>query len=139
MKKMKLNDTAEPTAAVAEINPDRFFQGIIERRIADAEKELDTIRSTIPATETGKGYLKGLEGLLLSVKSNDDRYLYLARLERKPTNLKTIRKEFTLHTKNKLHTDYDIGYFRALESFMRKLERSEPQKSATEEDDKRRT
>jgi len=106
---------------------------VIERRIADAEKELDAIRTTIPGTETGRGFLKGLEGLVLTAKSNDDKYLYLSKIDRTQKNLRTLRKEFTSHTKNSLHSEYDRGYFRALESYMRKMERSNlPQEAPSE-------
>jgi hypothetical protein len=107
------------------VDSDKFFQFVIERRISDAEKELDAVRTTIPATEAAKGYLKALEGLLLTAKSNGDKYLYLAKIEKTPTKLRTLRREFSAQTMNGLHTDYDRGYFQALEGFVRKLERSE--------------
>lgn len=103
---------------------DKFFQAVIERRIADAERELDTIRTKIPATENAKGYLKALEGLLLTAKSTDDRYLYLSKLEGTQSRVKSLRKEFSAHESNVLHADYDRGYFQALQGFMRKLERT---------------
>jgi hypothetical protein len=74
--------------------------------------------------------LKALEGLLLTAKSNEDKYLYLAKIEKTPKNFKTLRREFAGQAKNSLHADFDRGYFQALESYMRKLERSglpEPQ------------
>jgi len=101
-----------------------FFQAVIERRIGDAEKELDAVRSTIPGSEAGRGYLKGLEGLLLTTKSNDDKYLYLSKFEKTEKKLRALRKEFTNHTKSNLHAEYDKGYFQALENFVRKLENS---------------
>ena len=69
--------------------------------------------------------MKGLEGLLLTAKSNDDKYLYLSKVERTPKKLKAIRKEFAIQTTNRLHAGYDIGYFQALENFIRKLERTD--------------
>lgn len=108
------------------IDTDKFFQMIIERRISDAEKELDTIRTTIPSTELAKGYMKALEGLLLSAKSNDDKYLYMSRIEGTPKDVKALRKEFEAHIANRLHVDYDVGYFQALESYAKKLEHSAP-------------
>ena len=116
------------------IETNGFFDAVIGRRIADAEKELDAIRTTIPGTESGRGYLKGLEGLLLTAKSNDDKYLYLSKIEMTQKKLRTLRKEFADHGKVTLHSDYDRGYFQALESFIRKLERSElpPAATATE-------
>jgi hypothetical protein len=110
---------------------------IIERRISDAEKELDTIRTTIPSTELAKGFLKALEGLLLTAKSNNDKYLYMSKIERTPRNVKALRKEFDAHITNRLHADYDVGYFQALESYAKKLEHSTPseQQVGPENDD----
>jgi hypothetical protein len=105
---------------------EKFFQAVIDRRIADAEKELDTVRTSLPATETGKGYLKALEGLLLTAKSNEDKYLYLSKVEKTTKNFKVLRREFGREAKNPLHGDFDRGYFEALESYVRKLERTGP-------------
>ena len=106
---------------------------MIERRIGDAEKQLDAVRSTIPGSEAGRGYLKGLEGLILTAKSNDDKYLYLSKIEKTEKKLRALRKEFANHTKSNLHSEYDKGYFQALETFVRKLESSDlPQEETGE-------
>ncbi|MGA2626858.1 MAG: hypothetical protein ABSF63_07345 [Candidatus Bathyarchaeia archaeon] len=129
-KKTKSNEGAEKPAPKPEptptFNTERLFQALIERRIADAEKELDTIRATLPSTESAKGYLKALEGLLLTAKSTEDKYLYLSKIEKTPKNFKTLRREFSQQAKNGLHGDFDRGYFQALESYMRKLEHAGP-------------
>jgi hypothetical protein len=39
--------------------------------------------------------------------------------------LRTLRKEFADHGRSALHSDYDRGYFQALESYVRKLEHSD--------------
>jgi hypothetical protein len=43
-----------------------------------------------------------------------------------PTKLKALRKEFTGHGTNVLHSEYDRGYFNAIEGYVRKLEREGP-------------
>jgi len=73
-----------------------------------------------------------LEGLLLTAKSNEDKYLYLAKVEKTAKNFKALRKEFATQTKVPLHADFDRGYFQALEAYMKKLERTEPQELQTE-------
>jgi hypothetical protein len=132
---MKSNAAAEKSTERPQPSPDidstKFFQAIIERRISDAEKELDGIRTTVPGTEAAKGYLKALEGLLLTSKSTDDKYLYLSKGEMTATKLKTLRKEFAQQNTNPLHSDYDRGYFQALESYMKKLEREGPPREAS--------
>jgi hypothetical protein len=67
-----------------------------------------------------------LEGLVLSAKSNDDKYLYFSKIEKSPKNFKTLRREFSEQTKNPLHGDFDRGYFQALEAYARILEHSTP-------------
>ena len=108
----------------AESGEDRFFQALIERRIADAEKELDLMRASIAATERAKGYLKAYEGLILTVKAGSDRYLYFSKMEKTQKHLRAIRREFVAQAADQLHTDYDRGYFEVLENYVRKLERS---------------
>lgn len=135
-KKMKSNVAAEMAETPPKVEAERFYQAVIERRITDAERELDSIRITIPPTETGRGCLKALEGVLLSAKSSNDKYLYLSKIEKTPRKLKQLRKEFATHSKNRLHSPYDLGYFQALESFIRKLEQSgAPQEQATVKED----
>jgi len=99
---------------------------LVERKIADAEKELDTIRVVLPSTDSAKGYLKALEGLLLTSKSSDDKYLYFSKLEKTPKNIKALRREFGQQTKNALHGDFDRGYFQALEAYAKILEQYGP-------------
>jgi hypothetical protein len=103
---------------------EKFFQAVIDRRIADAEKELDSIRASIPATENARGYLKACEGLLLTTKAGEDRYLYLSKIEKTEKTLRKLRKEFAAEKSKDLHAEYDKGYFRLLESFMKRLERT---------------
>ena len=124
--KTKSNEDGEkntPTTPHYETNA--FFKAVIERRNADAEKELDAVRATIAGTENGRGYLKGLEGLLLTAKANDDKYLYLSKIEKTQKKLRELRKEFATHATNALHTDYDKGYFQALENYIRGLEKAD--------------
>ncbi len=64
--------------------------------------------------------------MLLTAKSNDDKFLYLSKIEMTPANLKTLRKEFGQHTTSALHSDYDRGYFQAVESYLKKLEKEGP-------------
>ena len=96
---------------------------MIERRIADAEKELDSVRTNAQSTESGKGYLKACEGLILTAKANDDKYLYLSKAEKNPEQLAELRKGFTRQAANPLHSDYDRAYFKVLEAYTLRLER----------------
>ena len=122
---MRLDTDARKTRVLqSNIELDRFFQAINDRRIADAEKELDSIRTSIPATESARGYLKACEGLLLTAKAGPDRYLYLSKNDKSQKQLTALRKVFAGEVGNTLHTDYDRGYFQVLVSYVRTLERS---------------
>lgn len=96
------------------------------------------VRTLIPGTESGRGYLKGLEGLLLTAKSNDDKYLYLSKIEKTHKKLRELRREFASHTTSNLHSDYDKGYFESLENFIRKLEHSDLTPETPSEDKKQK-
>ncbi len=82
--------------------------------------------------EWNKGYFQALSGILLAQRSNDDRYLFLPRIN--PTEedeLKNYRRDFLEHTRNMIHGDYDRGYFSAWNDYIRlllKLSRGEKSK-----------
>ena len=135
--KTKSNEDAEKnTPTIPHFETNSFFKAVIEKRNADAEKELDAVRATIAGTENGRGYLKALEGLLLTAKSNDDKYLYLSKIEKTQRKLRELRKEFTNHTTSALHSDYDKGYFQALENYIRSLERADLSQDVSDGDKK---
>ena len=104
----------------------RFFQLVTARRFAQAERVLLRLRQKIPKTEWNTGYFQALRGMLLAQKSNDDRYVFLSNLNFKNQNeLQKYRREFLRHARNKLHADYDRGYFAAWASYMRVLAKLE--------------
>lgn len=85
------------------------------------------MHSSIPSTETARGYVKACEGLLLTVKAGNDKYLYISKIEKTQKRLKELRGEFEQQTKNQLHTDYDRAYFNVLANFLKKLEKADAQ------------
>ena len=64
--------------------------------------------------------------MLLTAKSADDKYLYLSKIEKTQKNLKALRREFSEQTRNTLHSDFDRGYFQALEAYAKLLEHAGP-------------
>ncbi len=98
----------------------RFFQNIDLRAWTDAEKELDAIRQKAENTPWHKGYVKALEGLLLTYRSNDDKYIYLPKAlsNRTEESVNELRKEFAEFSNNEIHGEYDRGYFKALEDYL---------------------
>ena len=104
----------------------RFFQLITARRFAQAERVLLRLRQKIPRTEWNTGYFQALRGMLLAQKSSDDRYVFLSNVNFKSQDeLQEYRREFLRHKRNKLHADYDRGYFAAWASYMRVLAKLE--------------
>lgn len=106
--------------AVARDVVNRFFQNVETRAWTDAEKELDLIRQKSENTQWYKGYVKALEGLLLTFRSNDDKYIYLPKAlsNRAEESVNQLRKEFGEFASNEIHGEYDRGYFKALEDYV---------------------
>jgi len=98
----------------------RFFQLVTGRRFAEAERILERIRLRVQETEWNKGYFQALNGILLAQKSNDDQYAFLPNLDfNNEDELKKYRREFLKQAKNKIHADYDRGFFSAWADYMR--------------------
>lgn len=110
------------------ISADRFFQLIAERKLTEAERELDAIRQSIGSSDWGRGTLKALEGLLLTEKSNNDKFLYLSKIGLDQKDAKKLKTEFLRFSSNKLHAEYDRGYFRTLADYMKVVADMNPDK-----------
>ena len=96
----------------------RFFQLIKGRRFAEAERVLERIRSKTNETEWNSGYLHALDGILIAQKSGDS-YVFIKNIDfDDEKNLKKFRKEFLKEYKNKVHADYDRGFFAAWADYM---------------------
>ncbi|MGQ9460838.1 MAG: hypothetical protein ACUVRA_06380 [Candidatus Bathyarchaeaceae archaeon] len=98
----------------------RFFQLVTNRRFAEAERILERIKLKVQETEWNKGYFQALNGILLAQKSNDDQYAFLPSIDFNNENeLKKHRREFLKQATNKIHADYDRGFFSAWADYMR--------------------
>ena len=96
----------------------RFFQLVKGRRFAEAERVLERIRLKTNETEWNSGYLHALDGILLAQKSTDS-YAFLKNVNfNDGKELKKFRKEFLKEYKNKIHADYDRGFFAAWADYM---------------------
>ena len=96
----------------------RFFQLVKARRFAEAERVLERIRLKTNETEWNSGYLHALDGILLAQKSGDS-YSFIKNVNFEDENeLKKFRKEFLKEYKNKIHADYDRGFFAAWADYM---------------------
>ena len=117
---MKSKDADEPAATIPQVLVVKFLQLVEERGWTEAEKELDIIRQKAQNSAWSRGYVKALEGLLLTNKSSDDKYLYLpkALANRSEEIVKSLRNDFAEFASNDLHGEYDRGYFKALEEYL---------------------
>jgi len=103
---------------------EKYYILIGERRMSEAERELQTIREKSDSSQWEKGYMKALEGLVLTQKSSSDKYIYLARLNLNEETSEKLKMEFTKHASNELHGEYDRGYFKALSDYVDVVERN---------------
>lgn len=95
-----------------------FFKNMIDRRFTDAEKALSAIKERKFTDEEYKtGYINALDGLLLSVRSGDERDFYNKNNFDKKS-LKEHREEFKEFRKNPIRTQFDQGYFAAWSDIM---------------------
>ena len=103
----------------------RYFQLLASRQFTEAERELERVKQKMQKTEWNRGYVKALEGLLMTRKANNDNYLFFARKEFDKKSLKTLTKEFTNKAESALYADYDRGYFSGLTQLAKGMEKEE--------------
>jgi hypothetical protein len=97
----------------------KYLKAMAERRIKDGEIEFDRISSSLDDSEWNRGYLKALEGLLMTFRTNNGKYLYLQRKELEDKKIrKKLKDELEEHSNNELHADYDRGFFSALTDYI---------------------
>jgi hypothetical protein len=102
----------------------RFFQLVLNRQLTEAERELERIKQKMHKTEWNRGYFRALYGMWLARRSNNnnDSHAFLSNLEfGDKTALHSYRREFLEHVKNRLHGDFDRGFFSAWADCMRVL------------------
>ena len=90
-----------------------FFENLGERRFRDASRALKALKKkSFGDPEFSEGYIKGLEGLLLSARTGDERD-FLNRAPFDPQSMKRYKKEFSEFVKNGVHSPFDVGFFLA--------------------------
>jgi hypothetical protein len=99
----------------------RFFQLILNKQFAEAERELERLKHKMQKTEWNRGYFRALYGMLLVRRSNNsDSYAFFSKLDISDKEaLQNFRSEFLNHVKNRLHGDFDRGFFAAWADFTR--------------------
>jgi hypothetical protein len=90
-----------------------FLNNLHERRFTDAERELEKIKEgKFPEEEYLEGYINALEGLIVSVRSGDERDFY-NRINMTDKLLNEYIREFKSLRKQPIRTQFDQGYFSA--------------------------
>jgi hypothetical protein len=103
----------------------RFFQLLVNRQFAEAERELERLKQRMHETEWNRGYSRALHGMLFARKSNSDGYSFLSKLDLGDKKaLLDYRREFLGHRNSKLHADFDRGFFSAWADCMRMLSKT---------------
>src|SRR3989441_6979725 len=104
---------------IPQIPVNKFLEHVEARAWTDAEKELDIIRQKSDNSQWSRGYVKALEGLMLTYRTNDDKYIFLPRVlaTRTEDTISNLKKEFSKFALNKLHGEYNQGYFKALDDY----------------------
>ncbi len=94
------------------------------RQFTEAERELDRIKQKMQKTEWNRGYFRALYGMVILRKANGDTYAFFPKLDLSDkAALHGYRREFQEHVGNKLHGDFDRGYFSAWTDCMRVFSR----------------
>lgn len=123
----------------------RFFHFLVNRHFADAKRELERIEEKMHKSsdkahksEWNRGYFRALFGMLVEQRSNNGEYAFISQLDFTDMKaLKGYRKEFQAHVQNRLHEDFDRGYFSAWAECMRvlsKLQVDNPSKDSTKDE-----
>jgi hypothetical protein len=102
----------------------RYFQLIVSRQFAEAERELERVKQKLQKTEWNRGYFRALYGMYLSRKNAADSYAFFSKLDLSDrVALHAYRREFLDNMRSGLHGDFDRGYFSAWADCMRILTR----------------
>ena len=100
----------------------RFFQLLVSRQFAEAERELERVKQKLQKTDWNRGYFRALYGMYLARKNATDSYAFFSKLDlTDKVTLHTYRKEFLDNMGSSLHGDFDRGYFSAWADCMRIL------------------
>src|SRR5205807_7812985 len=134
-KRTKLNgvDSGGPNV-IPQVAVNRFLEHVEARAWTDAEKELEVIRQKSDKSQWSRGYVKALEGLMLTYRNSDDKYIFLPRIlaSRTEDTINSLKKEFSEFAANELHGEYDRGYFKALDDYFTLLGNMKNQRAPVE-------
>jgi hypothetical protein len=95
-----------------------FIDNLLDRKFTDAERSLEDVKGcSFGDDEYKNGYVNALEGLLLTVRSGDERD-FLNKNQFTPESLEDYRDEFKGFASSPIRTSWDSGYFSAWSDLM---------------------
>ncbi len=111
----------------------RYIRLLNERKMTDADKTLEAIRESLTSTPWHRGYDNALGGIATALKSKDNQFLYINRLDpTDKTRMTHLQKEFTAYSRSRLLGDFDKGYFTAWLEYLRVLKTPDRKETLTE-------
>jgi hypothetical protein len=90
-----------------------FIANVLERKFTEAERTLEDVKTkSFSDDEYRAGYINALEGILLSIRSGDERDFF-NRVEFNKSSMKKYIEDFTSFNSSPIRTNWDLGYFSA--------------------------
>ena len=99
-----------------------FFPHLIEGRLTSANKTLERMKDEVSTENWQRGYINALEGMLLALKSRNDKSILLNQLGSKEAD--KYRRAFSRQSRNKIQGDFDRGFFEAWVDYTKALKGS---------------
>ena len=90
-----------------------FIDNVLERKFTDAERSLEDVKTkSFNDDEYKAGYINALEGILLSVRSGDERD-FINKVQFNKGNMKKYVDYFKTFNGSLVRTNWDLGFFSA--------------------------
>jgi len=90
-----------------------FMANVLERKFTDAERALEDVKTkSFSDEEYRAGYINALEGILLSVRSGDERDFF-NKVEFNKSSMKKYIEDFNKFNGSPVRTNWDLGFFSA--------------------------
>lgn len=95
-----------------------FFKNLLDRKFSEAEKALKAVKGKrFGSSEFKSGYLNALDGILLSLRSGDERDFF-NKASFDTESMLRYKRDFGEFVREGVRTQFDIGYFSAWSDFI---------------------
>jgi len=106
-----------------------IFQLLVSKNLTEAGRKLEELKQIARKSSSpdwGRGYISALDGMLVALRANDDRYVFISKINFDEKVVSELKKEFAANSASQTHDDFDRGYFTAWADYMRVLEKTKP-------------